>query len=288
MKTPHSSSEREIRRRLVGQARLAEAVSHARVLAPVMVDSNRRRPSTVWPWIAGRDLAGRVTRHGRPDTAWARAIADELDDIVAAIHDRGLVHGALTADHVLLDLEGRPVLIGLDPKARPGPVTRQRDRSAVAAIHELLLGRPAASRRASPTLAGSDRRPRRSRWPLAAGLALTLIGATVGLLRSGPDSTCPTSAGGNARWVDVDGDGCEERLEWSDSTAVLSVRTADGPRAWSLGQPGDRLLLGDWDCDGTVTPGLHRPSTGRTYGFDRWPTGDGVHATLVDPAPACE
>jgi len=272
----------------MGQARRAEALGHPGVLAPVAVDSDRHRPSTVWPWIAGRDLAGRITRHGRPDPTWAQAIADEVDDIVRAVHDRGLVHGALAADHVLLDLEGRPVLIGLDPRARPGPVARRRDRSAVAAIHELLLGRPAERRGANLALAIADRPPRRSRSPLVVALAATVLGATFGLLRPGTESTCPMTADGEGRWVDVDGDGCEEHLDWSDHTAVLSVRTADGPRTWRLGRPGDRLLLGDWDCDGTVTPALHRPSTGRTYGFDRWPTGDDAHATLIDPSPACD
>jgi hypothetical protein len=31
------------------------------------------------------------------------------------------------------------------------------------------------------------------------------------------------------------------------------------------GDPGDDPFLGDWDCDGVDTPGLHRPSDGRVY-----------------------
>jgi hypothetical protein len=37
--------------------------------------------------------------------------------------------------------------------------------------------------------------------------------------------------------------------------------------------PGDRVSLGDWNCDGEVTPAVLRPTTGAVFVFDKWATG---------------
>jgi hypothetical protein len=39
-----------------------------------------------------------------------------------------------------------------------------------------------------------------------------------------------------------------------------------------MGDAGDRVVLGDWDCDGDDTPGLYRTATGVVDYFDVWPT----------------
>jgi len=44
----------------------------------------------------------------------------------------------------------------------------------------------------------------------------------------------------------------------------LSRETTD-MRSFYFGDPGDRPFLGDWDCDGTDTPGLYRRSDGYVY-----------------------
>jgi hypothetical protein len=87
--------------------------------------------------------------------------------------------------------------------------------------------------------------------------------------------------------VDLDRDGCAESVRWISSRGEMTV---DGhpPSTWFLGRPGDQLVLGDWDCDGLVTPGLHRPSTGESFRFDDWPTDRAITA-VADPldAPSC-
>jgi hypothetical protein len=40
---------------------------------------------------------------------------------------------------------------------------------------------------------------------------------------------------------------------------------------YEVGQAGDHLAVADWDCDGAVTVGLVRPSTGEVFLFDTWP-----------------
>jgi hypothetical protein len=51
----------------------------------------------------------------------------------------------------------------------------------------------------------------------------------------------------------------------------LKTVTIDGV-TYAVGEPGDLVTLGDWDCDGHETPALLRPSTGAVFVFDRWAT----------------
>ena len=50
------------------------------------------------------------------------------------------------------------------------------------------------------------------------------------------------------------------------ASAFWLLLRADGTTAeFTLGDPGDTPLLGDWDCDGIETPGAYRPSTGQVF-----------------------
>lgn len=79
--------------------------------------------------------------------------------------------------------------------------------------------------------------------------------------------------------ADVDGDGCPDPLKLSDGV----VETPAG--RYAVGQPGDKIAVGDWDCDGTATAASLRPSTGEVWTFDRWPGPDvELEGTLVGVA----
>jgi hypothetical protein len=104
----------------------------------------------------------------------------------------------------------------------------------------------------------------------------------------GPEPAC--RAPGTAT-PDVDRDGCGDVVRVSGSTVEV------GGARYAVGRDGDRVAVGDWDCDGQPTPGLVRPATGEVFVFDGWATGGGevtVHAvatvlgarSLVPPAPA--
>lgn len=129
---------------------------------------------------------------------------------------------------------------------------------------------------------------RRNRPAVLAGAAALIVGLVVGaaavllpqpgggasaaparepqLARSSP---CPP-AGGPLR-ADVDGDGCDEQIGWRSSVAELRYPGSDGTLLrFRIGRPGDDLVVGDWDCDGTATAGVVRPATGETFTFDAW------------------
>ena len=72
---------------------------------------------------------------------------------------------------------------------------------------------------------------------------------------------CPVVA---APVADVDGDGCPEALV-VDGGAVSAGRAR-----WTLGEPGDVIAVGDWDCDGRAAPALLRPATGDVFVFPGW------------------
>jgi hypothetical protein len=45
-----------------------------------------------------------------------------------------------------------------------------------------------------------------------------------------------------------------------------------GTQRFTAGEPGDRVVVGDWDCNGTRTVAVLRPSTGAVFVFDEWAT----------------
>ena len=53
---------------------------------------------------------------------------------------------------------------------------------------------------------------------------------------------------------------------WDRRTATATV----GATRYVLGRDGDRLLIGDWDGNGTATPALYRPADGRVFLFAEW------------------
>jgi hypothetical protein len=81
---------------------------------------------------------------------------------------------------------------------------------------------------------------------------------------------CPVVA---APAADVDADGCREAL------AVEGGVISAGPVRWTLGQPGDLIAVGDWECDGRAEPALLRPATGDVFVFPGW-AADGEPVTV--------
>lgn len=76
----------------------------------------------------------------------------------------------------------------------------------------------------------------------------------------------PTEPAAPAGEVDLPGAGLESPLV-----------EHDGAR-YAIGLPGDLVVLGDWDCDGTTTPAVVRPADGTVWSFPSWTTGPEVLA----------
>ena len=75
-------------------------------------------------------------------------------------------------------------------------------------------------------------------------------------------STCSASDGPVA--VDFDDDGCPDPVRVEGAVVVV------GTHRFAAGVDGDRVVVGDWNCDGVATAAVLRPSTGDVYVFDSW------------------
>src|SRR5690606_29903782 len=169
----------------------------------------------------------------------------------------------------------------------PGPASAVRGSAGreTAAVRPTRTFGPRPPR---PEPAPPARRERRRWRPVAvAGAGLAAAGLLYAVRADGtggPGDGCPparppaTAAGARAVAGDVEGDGCTvegaygpERLEDGRTLMVLTIALDGEPARIALGQPGDAVLLGDWDCDGVDTPGLYRRSAGEVQYFDEWP-----------------
>ena len=128
-----------------------------------------------------------------------------------------------------------------------------------------------ASSPAPPPTVTERRRIPRAVLPVAAvlvmaGTAVTLIaggsGGDADATRPPANPTPCPSVGGPA--ADVDGDGCPEALTVSGATVDAGVAR------WTLGEAGDLVAVGDWDCDGEATAALLRPTSGDVFLFSTW------------------
>ena len=70
--------------------------------------------------------------------------------------------------------------------------------------------------------------------------------------------------------TDIDGDGCGDDIE-------IVGRLIRHDQTWyAVGEPGDLVVVGHWDCAPLATPAVLRPATGEMFVFDAWPSADVV------------
>ncbi|MDH3755091.1 MAG: hypothetical protein OEU32_14570 [Acidimicrobiia bacterium] len=75
--------------------------------------------------------------------------------------------------------------------------------------------------------------------------------------------------------VDTTADGCADRVSIADGVVTVN------DRRYAVGVAGDRLAVGDWDCDGLATVAVVRPSSGEIFIFDAWAQRGELRAPLV-------
>jgi hypothetical protein len=224
-------------------------------------------------------------------------VAAELAAVLARAHAAGIVHGPIHDEHV----QGAPGAVLLAGWEAAGPGDPAADVAELGRLLERHGGDPAIVARAlapdPPTMAalldalappppaprqllprpGAATPDERRRVPTAALAALVVVLAVVAV-------ALVLERGGDARPSEPAA--AVERSTTTTTTAAPTTTTSTVPvridgnvleRAgarWSVGRPGDLVLVGDWDCDGEPTPAVVRPSTGEVWLFDGW-SGDG-------------
>ena len=121
---------------------------------------------------------------------------------------------------------------------------------------------------------------RRGSWIVAGAVAAAAVAVAATLAtppRPGVAAepvavVCPAGPTGASLVGDPDGDGCQTAASWHDGILTVVVQPGRPPDRFAVGAPGDVVALGDWDCDGSDTPGTYRPATGAVTLYDAWPT----------------
>ena len=112
---PGPSSEREdLADRFLDGARQAAGLFHPHVQLVHAVDEVEGWAYVVRAPVRGETLARRVEEGDPLSTEEARRLVEEVAWALSHAHDRGVVHGRLSPDHIVLEAEtGRAVVIGI-------------------------------------------------------------------------------------------------------------------------------------------------------------------------------
>lgn len=239
-----------------------------------------------------------------------RRVGAVLATALARAHAAGVVHGPMRDG----DLQAGPLLGGWAGARLPGDATGPSPADDVAALAAVLLrrcGAPSIELRAileraasdpttgptaagladalTPSRSGRDLPPPARRIATRTGgavIAAVVIGLGVGgvALAGGRDQAARGSAPASAAPV----------TSTTDTTTTAPPRRAivtgnvvtfDG-RKWHVGEPGDVVVAGDWDCDGADTVALLRPGTGEIWSFPEWTDGPTIGQPIATVAGA--
>lgn len=305
--------------RIRREAEILSALDHPGVVTVIgQVDGDRTELHTAY---VGTDTWAR-TPPSSPEALREGFAA--LADTMADLHAQGIAHGAISADHVLVGRDHRPVLCGFADAATLDPALERRDLDLLAdLLGGLAAGLPEAHR---PRFVAISRRtasgelsaraladavretapPPSTRLRLhrrRALLAIAVLGGAaliVGFFLL-PDSTdprrgapSPTTAAA-ARPTSTTGVVPSPPSPTTPTTLPAAARTDTATEAleivhegrrYALGAEGDIVVLGDWNCDGSPTPALLQVAIGQVSIFATWPDIDGeISATSAVTDP---
>ncbi len=202
----------------------------------------------------------------RPKDDWERRVLLSLADLACA----DVATRRPSARRLAADLATAVVPKGVAPAA---PVTAPSER----------MGSTADPLDRLRTSATSPAGSRSLRAVLCAGvgvilMAMALVRTGISDGPSGPTAPPPpTSASAPAEDLVATNDVPAPSTEVQVTGRVLTV----GGRHFEVGEPGDLVVVGDWDCNGEATPALLRPASSEVFVFPRWGRGEAVEVGPV-------
>lgn len=267
------------RARLAAEARALRNLAHPGVVRLIEVAGGDPPTALVLERVGGGSLGRMLAAPTQEVVRFGASLATTVADL----HDVGWIHGAIRAEHVLVDGRGRPVLCGFGSAAPSASSDRSRRRDVSDLIRLMLellppeidakLRRALADRRwrrhsdartlARRLLAQTETQRHRRLAPsrYVAAAALTVAGAVSIPLWAG-DHRSPTKCPA------VD-DGC--------------AATWRPPSRYRLAFNGPRVIvIGRWGCAEQAYPAVLALDSGAVWVFRRWPrAGHPSVATLV-------
>ena len=105
-----------------------------------LIEDHDGVPTLVLQLVEGANLAQHAA-HGPIDEVLALAWIDEVASAVAHLHARGVAHGDLKPGNVMIDADGRAILVDFDRAHDASPDAVEADRRALDALRRWLLER---------------------------------------------------------------------------------------------------------------------------------------------------
>ena len=127
-------------RRLRHEAEILVAADGANVVEVVGLDANENRCELSLRYLEAATLA----EHPALDLADLLRVLAQIGIAISELHRRGICHGALNRDHILLEPHGSPVLCGFGDATGPKDLQQHppaTDLTALAALTEIELTR---------------------------------------------------------------------------------------------------------------------------------------------------
>ncbi|MEM7141990.1 MAG: hypothetical protein AAF548_13270 [Actinomycetota bacterium] len=226
-----------------------------------------------------------------------------LSATIGDLHELGTTHGALTPDHVVVGPDRRPVLCGLADATSVDPTSRGRDitglgelisTTSAAASPEIRValaeiaawchaGEPSARAVTArlndlrPPTAARRRLPITRRHAVIAAVGISAAAVVVSVIRPSDDpretvdeQTAPATVV-PAEPEPSTPSTTEPPSGPAPSDAAEPVVVEHDGRRYGVGDVGDIVVVGDWNCDGIGTPALLQVASGHVARFDRWP-----------------
>src|SRR5690606_18962969 len=130
-----TATDESARRRLAHEAEMLRRAEHPGVVTLLGHERDGEVEVLRTAYCGSRTLATTTSM----SVARVAGTISALATTVADLHDMGLAHGRLTADHVVINADGRPVVCGF-AEAVAGDAARSRRADDVAALGTLLHG----------------------------------------------------------------------------------------------------------------------------------------------------
>ena len=130
---PEMSVRREIRERFLREGYVANHIAHAGVVQALEHGETGDEVFLVMELLAGETLSDRVKRHGKLPVGEVLDFADQILDVLAAAHTKGVVHRDLKPDNLFVTPDGRIKILDFGlARVLDGVPSEHRTRTGVA------------------------------------------------------------------------------------------------------------------------------------------------------------
>ncbi len=305
--------------RLANEAGVLQRLNHPGVIE--FISFSEDEPLLVTAW-AGTD---NLRRRSPSDLGGALHLLTAVASTLADIHEAGVTHRSLSPSHVIIANDGRPVLCGFGDAGPADDEGREADRLGLLNLVKFAIettdgqdsaqlttlcewledprSDPSGFARAADAITSKGVKSNKIAsgnkvGPIAAVAVLAVVSIGLwGARHHDPPSTTPQAATLPSSMVapptTPPPTTTVEHLPTTSTSVPMQSSTPlilqhDG-RRYGLGEEGDVVVVGDWNCDGHASPAILQNSTGIVAVFESWPESGGqLEPAFTVPATGVE